>query len=199
MKKTSSILLALLMMGGAGGAWAANPAPELATRVCSNCHGEGGISIAPTFPQLAAQQRTYLEAQLRAFRDRSRADPHAQAYMWGMASQLTDANIKALAAYYSSLPPAPGTQQDTLEVRRGQQIYEKGVPSQEIPACIACHGEKAAGKDIIPRLSGQHREYLAAQLLAFKNQLRASDIMHNNVKNITDEEIRDVSAFLASQ
>ena len=199
MIKTPNIVLALLMAGVAGGAWAADAPPELVTRSCANCHGAQGRSIAPTFPQLAAQTAPYLEAQLTAFRDRSRADPHAQAYMWGMASQLTDANIKALAAYYSSLPPAAGTSQDPAEVAAGKKIYEEGVADANVPACAGCHGDKAQGADAIPRLAGQHREYLAAQILAFKNQLRANDIMHENVKNITDDQIRQVSAFLAAQ
>jgi cytochrome c553 len=198
-KKTSMILLALLMTCGAGSAWAAGPVPELAAKVCANCHGEGGHSIAPTFPELAAQQAPYLEAQLKAFRDHSRADPHAQAYMWGMASQLTDANIDALAKYYASQPPVRGTPQDPAEVAAGKKIYTEGIAAENVPACAACHGDKAQGMDTMPRLAGQHREYLAAQILAFKNQLRASDIMHNNVKDITDEQIRQVSAFLASQ
>lgn len=199
MKRTPRILLALLMTCGAGGAWAAAPVPELATKVCANCHGEEGRSVAPTFPQLAAQNKEYLEAQLHAFRDRSRADPHAQAYMWGMASQLTDANIKALAAYYASLPPEQGTTQDPAEVAAGKEIYTEGIASEKVPACVSCHGAKAEGNAVIPRLAGQHREYLARQILAFKTNLRANDIMHSNVEHITDDQVRQVSAFLASQ
>jgi len=67
--------------------------------VCSSCHGPDGRSISPTFPRLAAQQKDYLVAQLQAFRDKTRADPHAQTYMWGMAAQLSDQNIDAIATY----------------------------------------------------------------------------------------------------
>src|SRR5271166_3995735 len=45
--------------------------------VCSSCHGLEGRSVSPTFPRLAGQQQEYLVNQLKAFRDHTRADPHA--------------------------------------------------------------------------------------------------------------------------
>lgn len=180
-------------------AWAAQKPPELVTTTCSLCHGINGQSTAPTFPNLAAQTAPYLESQLKAFRDHSRSDPHAQAYMWGMASQLTEANIKSVAKYFSKLPPAPGTAQDPAQVAAGRRIFEHGVPSRHIPACSACHGAEGQGNGPIPRLAGQHRDYLATQLLAFKNELRFNNVMHQNVADMTNAEVRDVSAYLASK
>jgi len=75
---------------------------------CGACHGVNGRSVSPTFPNLAAQQAAYIELQLKAFKDQSRADPDAQAYMWGMASQLSDAAISALAGYFAVQPAASG-------------------------------------------------------------------------------------------
>ena len=76
--------------------------------VCSSCHGPDGRSISPTFPRLAAQQKDYLVAQLQAFRDKTRADPHAQTYTWGMAARLSDENIDAIAATILPRPRLPG-------------------------------------------------------------------------------------------
>lgn len=194
---------ALAISFGAGPAVAQAPdmaaAKSLAQRVCSNCHGKEGHSIAPTFPQLAGQTAPYLEAQLKAFRDESRGDPHAQAYMWGMASQLTDSTIKGLALYYSKLPPAAGTPGDPDQIAAGQKIFENGIDSENVPACKACHGDQGQGMDTIPRLAGQHREYLAAQLLAFKTNERQNETMHSNVAKMTDDQIRSISAYLASK
>jgi len=81
---------------------------NLIRRECSTCHGPQGISVSPTFPNLAAQTKQYLDAQLKAFRDRSRADPHAQAFMWGMAAQLTDDTIKQMAEFFAQQPPPRG-------------------------------------------------------------------------------------------
>src|SRR6202045_3422981 len=97
-------------------------APQLAETTCANCHGVSGRSISPTFPNLAAQTAPSLQAQLRAFRDQTRADPDALAYMWGMASQLSDATIEAISAYYSTQAPAPGKSGDAKLIAAGNQI-----------------------------------------------------------------------------
>ncbi len=172
---------------------------DLIRRECSACHGARGISVSPTFPNLAAQSAAYLEAQLKAFRDRSRADPHAQAFMWGMAAQLTDSTISGIAAYFASQPPSKGTAADPAEVAAGKTIYEDGIAAQQIPPCKSCHGPKAEGIGPFPRLAGQHRDYVEKQLEAFAVNLRANPIMHENSKNLTALQISQVAAFLSAQ
>src|SRR5579864_4601832 len=102
----SLVLAALVLPAIQASAADRSAALDLVAKECSTCHGPKGISVSPTFPNLAGQQAEYLEAQLKAFRDRSRADPHAQAFMWGMAAQLTDSTIKEIADYFASQPPA---------------------------------------------------------------------------------------------
>lgn len=173
-------------------------AVNLIRKECSTCHGARGISVSPTFPNLAGQQAPYLEAQLKAFRDRSRADPHAQAFMWGMAAQLTDDTIKGIADYLAAQPPAPGTRADPAEIAAGKKIYEEGIPTQNVPACQSCHGNRAQGNGPFPRLAGQHRSYLERQLGAFAANLRANPIMHENSKNLSALQISQVAGFLSS-
>ena len=173
--------------------------PELVTRVCSTCHGPRGISISPMFPNLGAQQPVYLETQLKAFRDRSRADPHAQAFMWGMAAQLTDAAITEIAAYYAAQPPASGKPAGRDETAAGKKIFEEGIPAQQVPPCQSCHGDKAGGNGPFPRLAGQHRPYLERQLAAFISNARANEIMHANAKDLTALQISQIAAFLSAQ
>jgi cytochrome c553 len=167
--------------------------------VCSSCHGADGRSVSPTFPRLAGQQQEYLDVQLKAFRDHSRADPHAHTYMWGMAARLSDPTIDGLAAFYSHQPPAPGTPGGQAEMAAGEKIFRAGIPEKDVPACMACHGEKAEGNGVIPRLAGQHRTYLEGQLEAFAVNSRANEIMHENSKNLSAEEISQVAAYLAAQ
>jgi len=166
--------------------------------VCSSCHGSEGRSISPTFPRLAGQQKDYLVAQLQAFRDKTRADPHAQTYMWGMAAQLSDQNIDAIATYYASQAPVAGKPSASPETTAGAKIYAEGIPSQGVPACMSCHGEQAEGNGPIPRLGGQHQAYLARQLEAFASMARANEIMHENSKDLTAEQISEVTAYLAT-
>jgi len=172
---------------------------DLIRRECSTCHGAQGVSVAPTFPKLAAQQAPYLEAQLKAFRDRSRADPHAQAFMWGMAAQLTDGIIAEIATYFASQPPPKGAPADPAEIAAGKKIYENGIEAQHVVACQTCHGKKAEGNGPFPRLAGQHRGYVERQLGAFASNLRANAIMHENSKELTALQISQLAAFLSAQ
>jgi cytochrome c553 len=92
----SSLLLVGATVSSAAGDAAAGQAKSA---VCAGCHGPKGISIAPIYPNLAGQKEAYLVAQLKAFRDGSRAN----AIMAPMAKPLSDADIDNLAAHYSSL------------------------------------------------------------------------------------------------
>jgi cytochrome c553 len=166
--------------------------------VCSSCHGAEGRSISPTFPRLAGQQKDYLIAQLQAFRDKTRADPHAQTYMWGMAARLSDPAIEAIAAYYASQTPVAGEPSSLPEVAAGKKIFTEGIVSENVPACISCHGANGEGNGPIPRLAGQHQAYLARQLEAFASMARANEIMHENSKDLTPEQISEVTAYLAT-
>src|SRR5579859_5920179 len=166
---------------------------------CGTCHGVNGRSVSPTFPNLAAQQAPYIEAQLKAFKDQSRADPDAQAYMWGMASQLSDAMISALADYFSKQPaPPPGKSAGPAMIARGRQVFEEGVPARQIPPCASCHGAHAEGMATFPRLAGQHAPYLLKQILVIQNALRNAPVMHGVAEELTKEQIRAVAAYLES-
>jgi cytochrome c553 len=165
--------------------------------VCSSCHGLDGKSISPTFPRLAGQRAEYIEVQLKAFRDHTRADPHAHTYMWGMAGHLSDPLIHALAAYFSTQSPAGATPGNPVETAAGKKIFEEGVLDRDVPACQACHGEKAEGVDAIPRLADQHRAYLIEQLNNFASNARANEVMHDNSKSLTPNEIQAVATFFA--
>jgi cytochrome c553 len=166
--------------------------------VCSSCHGLDGRSISPTFPRLAGQQHDYIVAQLTAFRDHTRADPHAHTYMWGMAATLTDTTIDGVATYYAGKPPASGTAGDPAVVAAGKKIFEEGVPDRDVPVCGNCHGDKAAGDGSTPRLAGQYPSYIEDQLINFSTMARANEIMHANSIGLTQEEMHQVAAYVGS-
>jgi cytochrome c553 len=166
--------------------------------LCSSCHGITGRSVSPEFPIIAAQPAQYLEAQLHAFRDHSRADPHAHTYMWGMAAHLDDATISGVAKYFAEQPAAAGRPASPDAIALAGKIVSDGIEDRNVPACAACHGDRAQGQDAIPRLAGQHREYLAEQLRQFRSNGRANETMHQNALNLTDPEISALAAYLSS-
>jgi cytochrome c553 len=165
---------------------------------CGTCHGVNGRSVSPTFPNLAAQTATYIEAQLKAFKDQSRADPDAQAYMWGMASQLSDTTITALAGYFAAQPAAPGRGGNSALIAQGKRVFEEGVPARQIPPCASCHGAHAEGLAFFPRLAGQHAPYLLKQLLVIQSVLRTAPVMHGVIKDLTKDQMLAVVAYLES-
>ena len=191
---------ALLASGAALAQQPQLPAPELANNVCMSCHGPEGRSVSPIFPRLAGQQKAYLVAQLQAFRNHTRSDPLAQAYMWGMASQLSDSGIDELASYYSAQQPVAGTAGDPKLMAAGKKIFTDGIPAEKVPACMSCHGVDAQGVGAFPRLGGQHPEYLLAQLERFKSGERSNaPIMLGVVHNMTADQFKAVAAYAASK
>jgi cytochrome c553 len=175
-----------------------NAALKATLDTCATCHGARGQGVSPNFPNLAAQTVSYIEMQLRAFKDQSRDDPDAQAYMWGMATQLSDARITALAAYFSSLPAAPGHAGNSAQVTEGKRVYELGVPARGMPPCANCHGPHAEGLSVFPRLAGQHAPYLLKQMLVIQNVLRTAPVMHGLIKELTRDQMVAVATYLES-
>jgi cytochrome c553 len=70
-----------------------------AAQMCGACHGAQGIATAPDAPNLAGQSAIYTGAQLKAYRSGARKHE----VMNVVAKALSDADIDALAAWYSSI------------------------------------------------------------------------------------------------
>jgi cytochrome c553 len=173
-------------------------AEETVIGVCGTCHGPDGNSINPMFPRLAGQHAGYIVRQLKFFKDQSRGDPYAIAYMWGMASGLSDETMDALAEYYARQRSGAGKSHDPVTIARGRDIFEHGIPSQGVPACAACHGADALGSDAFPRLAGQHAQYILKQLASFQSNMRNIAVMHGVAQNLRTPEMRAVADYLES-
>jgi cytochrome c553 len=81
--------------------------PEKLVPACMSCHGEHEIRRNPHYPKLAGQYAEYIRQQLRVFRDRKRGGTPYHHIMQRVATQLSDDDIRDVAAYLASLP-APG-------------------------------------------------------------------------------------------
>jgi cytochrome c553 len=173
-------------------------AEDTAIGVCGTCHGPDGNSIDPMFPRLAGQHAGYLVRQLKSFKEQTRGDPYAIAYMWGMASGLSDETIDALAQYYSRQKTGPGKGHDPATIALGRDIFEHGIAAQGVPACAACHGPDALGSDMYPRLAGQHAEYILKQLASFQSNMRNIAVMHGVAQNLRTPEMHAVADYLES-
>jgi cytochrome c553 len=204
--KNLSVLLASLLISAAGPALAADAAKtdndtvRRAIQVCAACHGPNGNSAVAVYPRLAGQQALYTAAQLKAFRDQKRFETDTQAYMWGISALLDDDTIQGLADYYAAQAPAPGKAGNPSLIRKGQEIYAKGVPASGVRACASCHGDNAEGAAGFPRLAGQHAAYVSAQLQVYQTKLRPHGIvMTESTKGLTKAERLAVAEYVQSR
>lgn len=173
-------------------------------KACVACHGQEGRATSDGFyPRIAGKPAGYLLNQLRHFRDGKRVYP----LMTYMVSHMNDVYLQEIADYFASLNPpyaAPQTSQATpIEMERGRYLVKVGDAERKLPACVACHGDKMTGvAPFIPGLLGLPRDYLVAQLGAWKTGSRhaaAPDCMQTVAKHLDASDIAAVSAWLAAQ
>jgi cytochrome c553 len=165
----------------------------LAAQPCVRCHGSDGSGFSDgAVPRLDIQGEAYLLASLRAFRDASRAS----GFMQIVASGLRDEEIAELADYFAgtapelfSSPPPP--------------IVATGVPERKIPACSGCHGLSSPVRPEIPRLTGQHKAYLLAQLRLFVANHRGGgpfgELMRAAASGLTEDDMSTAASWYSSQ
>lgn len=79
-----------------------NAKPPAFAATCAACHGARGVSTGPHFPSLAGQHSDYLLEELKQYKSGQRQNP----IMNSMASSLTLQQMKELADYFGSQPPA---------------------------------------------------------------------------------------------
>jgi cytochrome c553 len=175
-------------------------AAQLVSNACSKCHGFNGVSTSPLFPILAGQVPGYIESELRLFRQRGRSDPHARAFMWGIARALTDEQIKGVALYFSSQPAVAGKASSNPALAdKGKVLYENGHPERDIEACTVCHGHSGEGVNTQPRIAGQHRDYLLLEMVQYRSGLRENKVMQHVTEKLTDDEIAALVEYISTK
>lgn len=137
---------------------------------CMSCHGARGEGSS-AFPRLAGTGQVYLLDQLDAFA----SDVRKNATMQTVAKQLTKAERTAMAAYYSKLaPPQISLSAATpMPADVGPWIANRGRWSDNLPACVQCHGPGGSGVgQQFPPLAGLPPAYIVAQLQAWRSGSR---------------------------
>lgn len=189
----SGLMLGIFVNAQAGES-AAKSAQQTVNTVCAACHASDGNSVISLNPKLAGQHPEYLQKQLAEFKSGKRAN----AVMSGMASGLSDDEMKELALYFSSKPIALGKAKSNGVGSLGEKIYRAGNAATNVPACAACHSPNGAGlPKQFPRLSGQHADYTLAQLKAFRSGERANaPMMMAIAAKMSDAEMAAVADYI---
>jgi cytochrome c553 len=191
--RTSNVIVSAQMMNPADSLSIARGA-RLAMQ-CTICHGVLGMSHADA-PNLAGQYDAAIYKQLRDFKSGHRTS----AIMGALAANLSDQDMRDLAAYFAGLPrereAAAADEQHEAPV-----IVRNGSPMRNIAGCTSCHG----GIDIktgSPRLDGESESYLRTQLHAFATGARHNDIygqMRNVARQMTPAEIDTAARYYAGR
>ena len=202
---TKAFILASSMLFAAGGAYASNAGDiergkELAG-TCAACHGMDGQSQLDMYPNIGGQNERYLYESIIMYQGSDPSKSRNNAIMAGMVANLSEQDVRDLAAYYASQPPSQGIADENL-IELGQKIYQGGNVERGVPACMACHGPSGNGNSLAgyPRLAGQWPAYTAQAIVEYQNGERKgvnAQIMTGAVKNLTDEEIAAVSSYVA--
>lgn len=184
---------------------------------CAACHSADGNSTVPTFPKLAGQNERYLVKQMKNIQcgalpaeeqKQRKCDSRVVAQMTGQLDSFNDQDLADIAAYFSSQGASGGQAKKDL-VAKGAEIYKAGISAKGVAACAACHSPTGKGNAPagFPRVSGQHADYIAAQLKAFRAAAdgdangRSNDgetaIMRTIAYGLSDSEIAAVSSYIS--
>ncbi len=170
--------------------------PQVVKNVCIACHAIDGNSVITANPKLAGQHPEYLSNQLTNFKSGERAN----AVMSGMAGMLSDADMHAVAEYFSKQTLNLGQAKTNGAGSLGEKIYRGGIQANSVPACASCHGPAGDGLPVkYPRLGGQHTEYVLNQLRQFRLGARANDeakVMRTIAAKLTDQEMEAVADYI---
>ncbi|WP_159991564.1 c-type cytochrome [Pelistega ratti] len=180
---------------------------------CVACHGVGGNSAIPMYPHVAGLPEGYIVSQLKNFQVPAGQSKSARMSIDGaptmmapVVAQMTDADMRDLAAYISQqklTSPAFAKQANDLDfVHRGREIWRAGIPERNVPACASCHGADGKGMpEQFPALSGQHPEYILAQLQAFSEGARtnggAENMMGTIANRMSNADMKAVADYAA--
>jgi cytochrome c553 len=168
---------------------------------CKTCHGQSGQGFHGyiPIPRLAGQPQQYIENQLSAFVEGRRLHP----IMSRVAKSFGPGVRSALAAHFSRIESGPLGGGPGRSPEIGRQLYESGIPDNNVPACMVCHGDRAKGQDEIPRLAGQLYEYTVIQLVdwgkyrGFGLPPDLALVMTPTAHNLTRAQIEAVAAYVS--
>ena len=197
--------LALTFLGACACVFAAEPAAAakadpakgaaIAAGTCAACHTSDGTRGSAANPILQGQHADYLAKQLADFKSGKRDS----AIMKGMATPLSEADMKNVAAFYAGKQAKPGFAKNKDFATLGEKLYRGGAADRMVPACSGCHSPNGAGIPAqYPRLAGQHADYAEAQLVAFRSGIRRNNaVMSDVAAKLNDREIKALSDYIA--
>jgi cytochrome c553 len=185
-----ALVVVLALAGAAAGAPAQDVnAGRTKAAACAACHGADGNSADAQFPILAGQTARYLYLQLRDFKEGRRQSE----VMQPLAQNLSREDMLDLGAYFAAQRPRPTSfKVDPAKAERGSRKSAETL-------CTMCHLGGFKGQNEIPRVAGQHHDYVVKQLQDFKNGRRTNDAgnMVSVSRTLSEQDMDDLAHYLA--
>lgn len=189
MKQSKRALLALLLAAAATSAIAQDvETGRKKAETCVACHGPSGNSTQPQFPVLAGQTARYVYLQLKDFKEGRRSEPQMEPFIKDLSRQ----DMFDIAAYFAAQKPRPAAfNADPARAARGKAKADETL-------CTMCHLGGFLGQNEIPRVAGQHYEYVVKQMKDFKTGKRTNDAgnMASVSKTLSDDDISNLAHYL---
>ena len=156
--------------------------------MCVACHGVQGRSAVAMFPILAGQSARYMNLQLRDYQ----AGRRSNALMSPMAMGLTRDEMRELSDYFSK--QKPGVQNFVADADKARL----GKAKAEETLCTMCHAGAFAGMNEVPKVSGQHFDYIVKQLTDFKAHARTNDggNMTSVSGTLSEQDIQNLAHYI---
>ncbi len=160
--------------------------------VCASCHGANGRSDQPLTPVLAGQPSLYTITQLFLFREGRRNNDA----MTAVAKTMSDADMRGFSDYVGTLPPVPApppaAAPDAERMRRGKALAHQHK-------CDFCHGADLAGGQQVPRIGGQHEDYMRITLRGFRDGTRPAytRAMTEALSHVPLEDLDEITYYAA--
>jgi cytochrome c553 len=155
---------------------------------CVACHGPGGRSAIAMFPILAGQTSRYIYLELRDYQEGRRT----HAMMTPVVAGMTRDEMRELAEYFSKQkPPVQTYKADADKARVGKLKADETL-------CTMCHLGGFAGQNEVPRVAGQHFDYIVKQLSDFKARTRTNDAgsMTSVCSTLNAQDIENLAHYL---
>lgn len=157
---------------------------------CAACHGADGNAVASMFPTLAGQNARYLYLQLKDYKEGRRQNP----MMSPMAANLSKEDMHDLAAYFAS------QKQQRSTFAADPKRIKAGAAKAEESLCAMCHMGGMSGQNEIPRVAGQHPDYVLSQLRNFKSRERHNDAgnMTSLAQTLSEDDMENLAHWISS-
>lgn len=155
---------------------------------CLGCHGiETYKNVYPTYsvPKLRGQSPDYIVSALQEYQkgERNHGTMHAH------AATLSDQDMQDVAAYLAGEP-----------VKSVAGAKPVGTPPAAAALCQSCHGQDGVGLlPIYPTLSGQHADYLAHSLEAYRSGARKNAMMQPFAAQLKPEDVKELAVYFSKQ